>query len=153
MDEKETGLTQRGTENGAGGFGEVTRLSHDIDSIRSNLDGLIDELGRRRRDAMDVRLQARRHPVTFIVGAVAIAGLVAGAITLAVMQHRRHARLSFRARRAQRNLARLWKSRRAITEPRHEDGVGKKLLAAGGKLAMAVALKRVRGRRRDDGDR
>jgi len=150
MDEKTTGLIRH---DGHAGAGEVARLTEDIDTIRNNLDGLIDELDRRRREAMDVRLQVRRHPVTFGIGVVAVAALIGGGVALLVARQRRRAGLAFKVRRVGRGLARLArKTKQAALEAAREDhdGAGRKvgrlglrLLAAGGKMTVArVARKR-----------
>jgi hypothetical protein len=151
MDEKTTGLIRR---NGHAGGGEVARLTQDIDAIRSNLDGLIDELDRRRRAAMDFRLQVRRHPLPFVIGVVAVAALIGGGIALAVARQRRRARLTFKIRRVSQGLRRLArKTKEAALQAAREDhdGAGRKagrlglkLLAAGSKITVARAARGVR---------
>ena len=150
MDEKATGLIRSGG-GGVNGHGDVARLTHDIDSIRSHLDGLIDELDRRRRDAMNVRLQVRRHPLPIIGSALALAGLVAAGVYLGVARYRQRRRLAFRLRRARRNIMRVVTAKSPSSLEADNGGagaaVGKKLLAAGGQLVMAVVTRSVRKRR------
>jgi hypothetical protein len=76
-------------------------LERQADAIRERLGGEVDELGRRGRDALDLRLQLRRHPGKF---AAAGALLVAGAVgrILWGLARRRQAR-GWRGR-----LRRLW---------------------------------------------
>ena len=80
---------------------KAPEIEQEIEDLRSELGALIDELNRRRREVIDVRLQLRRHG-----GAVA---LVLGVVVLSVIA--RNAAL--RRRRARRfttraaNLARV----------------------------------------------
>ena len=89
--------------DGAGS--ESDRLRADIDATHRRLEGLLGELDRRRREAFDVRLQMRRHPVAFVVGAALALGAIGGGTTLAVMRIRRRRRLQ---RSPAARLARLW---------------------------------------------
>jgi hypothetical protein len=148
MDEKASGLIRRGQGNGHGdGHSDIARLTHDIDSIRGNLDDLIDELDRRRRRAMNLKLQARSHPVSFVLGTVAVLGLVTAAIAFGITQHRRRARISFRARRIGRNVAHVLNAVQKDGAGRRVGRLGLRLLAAGGKLTVAAAARSLRGRR------
>jgi len=61
---------------------EARALEDQIHRIRDELDEMVGELDRRRHDALDVRLQVRRHAgvvavVGVVVATVAIGGLVA----------------------------------------------------------------------------
>jgi hypothetical protein len=133
----------------AHGHGQLARITGDIDSIRGHLDGLFAELRRRRRAAMNLRVQVRRHPLSLALGVLALAGAVAGAIALGVYRHRYLARVRVRARRFRRGLVRL---SRVIKEQQAEAGAGRRArrvaasaLATGGKLAVAFAGRRLRG--------
>ena len=59
--------------------GEATEqaIERDIDRLRGRLDGMVGELDRRRHEALDVRLQLRRHAT-----AVATVGVVAAVIVV-----------------------------------------------------------------------
>lgn len=59
---------------------KVEGLAHEIHDVRKDLGDLLGELQRRRREATDIKLQARRHPR--VVGVAA--ALVLGALTLLV---------------------------------------------------------------------
>ena len=86
---------------------DVGRISGEIDSLRAELGGLVGELDRRRREAFDIGLQVRRHPVIVAVAATAAALVVGGLVAFAVRQRRQMRRPSVRAEEARRALARL----------------------------------------------
>jgi hypothetical protein len=72
---------ERATANGGERDGEETEraIESDIERLRGELDGMVGELDRRRHEAFDVRLQARRHAgLVAAVGAVAVVLTVAG---------------------------------------------------------------------------
>lgn len=75
----------------------VRLLRGRVDSARADLALLVDELNRRRRDAADLTLQVRRHPVAAAALAFGAAGLVAAGAIAAV-----------RALRARRSLGRAF---------------------------------------------
>lgn len=81
----------RATGMNGGGRGErpdePDAIEREIGSIRGDLDGLVAELDRRRHDALDWRLQLRRHR-----RALWIAAGVAGATVLGVSVARRRRR-------------------------------------------------------------
>ena len=89
--------------NGAGS--ESDRLRADIDATHRRLEGLLGELDRRRREAFDVRLQMRRHPVAFAVGAALALGAMGGGTALVVARTRRRRRY---LRSPSARLSRLW---------------------------------------------
>jgi hypothetical protein len=95
----------RDAKSTTGTGSESARLRAEIDATHQRLEGLLGELNRRRREAFDVRLQMRRHPVAFAVAAALALGAMGGGTTLAVMRmrHRRRLQHSPSAR-----LARLW---------------------------------------------
>ena len=63
----------------------VRMLKRRVENTRHDLDRYVGELDRRRQEAMDVRLQARRHPVAAAAIAAGAAGLLAGG-TYAVLR-------------------------------------------------------------------
>lgn len=94
--------------NGVNGTqADVGRIAGEIDSIRAELGGLVGELDRRRREAFDLRLQIRRHPVAVAVAATGAALVVGGLIAFVVHERRERRRPSVRAEEARRALARL----------------------------------------------
>lgn len=68
---------------------EISRLRTEIDATRDRLGTFISELDRRRHEALDLKLQARKHPVLAIGVGAAIAGAVAGAVVMAARARRR----------------------------------------------------------------
>jgi len=93
------GTTANGAEH------ESDRLRADIDATHRRLEILLGELDRRRREAFDLRLQMRRHPLAFAAGAVLALAAVGGGTALAIARVRRqHRRRWSPAAR----LGRLW---------------------------------------------
>jgi hypothetical protein len=93
--------------NGVNGEPDVGRIAGEIDTLRTELGGLVGELDRRRREAFDLGLQARRHPVVLALAATAAAVVVGGLLAYAVRQRRVRRRPSVRAGEARRALRRL----------------------------------------------
>lgn len=119
--------------NGTAGVQQVRSLEQDIEHIRARLGGLVNELGRRRHDAMDLRLQVRRHP--FALSGLAV--LVAGGITMLVVSRIRRRR---RMRLARTRFRRL---RHALAEAidtgqRTEVVHHREELSSSGKLVKAL---------------
>jgi hypothetical protein len=73
------------------GDGEPTPrdLENEIDEIRTDLDGLVGELDRRRHDALDWRLQVRRHQRGLAIALVAGVGSIALAVLMLRSARRR----------------------------------------------------------------
>ena len=113
------------------------RLLEDIHTIRGNLGSLIGELDQRRRRAFDVRLQARRHPVATVAAAVAVLGMLGGAIALGLSLRRRRRSPRARAHALREALERMIRDPRRVAK--ESPSVGRKILAAGG-TAVASAL-------------
>ncbi len=85
----------------------VGRVSGEVETLRVELGGLVDELDRRRHEAFDLGLQVRRHPVAVALAATAAALVVGGLLAIATRERRRRRRPSVRAREARRALSRL----------------------------------------------
>lgn len=116
----------------------VGRVAGEIDSLRSELGGLVAELDRRRIEALDVGLQVRRHPVFVAAAATAAALFLGGAIALVVRGRRERRRPTARARETRRALARLFDHPgRVAAEPSFAARLG---TAVG--IAVASALTR-----------
>jgi hypothetical protein len=124
------------------------RIKEEIDGIRRNLGGLVDELDRRRHEAFDVRLQMRRHPLPFVLSAVVLVGVIGATVAMAVHQHREQRRLATRLRRVPPFLHRLRLAlSRALDDPDRvapkQPRVATKLLTAGGQATVATLGKRL----------
>jgi len=89
------------------GTDHVKEIAQEIDELRDEMTPLITELDRRRRDALDWRLQARQHLLPVSVAALAIAGLAGYAIWSSVHErHERH-RAVVKARRLRTAVGRM----------------------------------------------
>ena len=123
-------------KNGAPGSADVGRVAGEIDVLRHELGGLVAELDRRRHEALDLRLQLRRHPVLAATVATVAALLVGGAIAVAVRNAERRRRPAARAKEVRAALTRLVDHpRRVAAEP----SIGNKIATAVG-VALATAL-------------
>jgi len=116
---------------------DVRGVEHNIDDIRQHLGELVGELNRRRREAMDLKLQFHRRPVTLVLTAVAAVGVIAGAIALVVLHWHHRRTLVGRADRMRGALRRVARRPELLAES--EPTVGHKVAAAGG-TAIAAAL-------------
>jgi hypothetical protein len=93
-------------------------VAGEIDALRAELGGLVAELDRRRHEAFDVRLQARRHPLVVAGVATVVALMVGSAITVALRSARLNRSPTARARDVRAALARLASHpRRVAAEP------------------------------------
>lgn len=132
--------------NGGGGHRESERLREDIDATHRRLEGLLGELDRRRREAFDIRLQMRRHPVIFIAGAALALGAVGGGTALAIARLRRLQRR--RLHSPSLRLMRLWRlSGRPVDGANSSPSAGW-LLSLAAKVATAILVRRLGGRAR-----
>jgi hypothetical protein len=115
-----------------GSHADVGRVSGEIDTLRSELGGLVAELDRRRHEALDLGLQIRRHPLLVAAVATAAALVLGGALALIVHTRRERRRPSVRARETRRAISRLFDHPdRVGSEPSIPNKVG---------TAVAVAL-------------
>jgi hypothetical protein len=126
----------RAHEDGHAAGEHADELEREVAGLRNRLGALIGELGRRRREAMDVRLQVRRHPVSVVLGTAVVLGLVG--LGIAAVVHRRRQARSVRGR-----ILALRRALVSLTEPteRGDPGMGRNLLTSGGS-AMASTLGR-----------
>jgi hypothetical protein len=114
------------------------REAGDIDRLRGELGRLISELDRRRHEALDVRLQLRRHPLAAAVAVSAAALVLGGLVAVAVRRRRRRRSPLHRAREVRGALGRLLDHPdRVAAEARVTD----RILAAAG-VVVATALTR-----------
>lgn len=73
------------------------QLEEDIEKIRDNLGALVGELDHRRHEALNPRLQLRRHGRALAIGALAVLGVMAGGVALRQARQRRLRRLTLRS--------------------------------------------------------
>jgi hypothetical protein len=130
------------TSNGGSAHRESERLREDIHATHRRLEGLLGELDRRRREAFDIRVQMRRHPVIFAAGAALALGALGGGTALAIARMRR---LQGRRRST---MARLWRLSHL-----HVDGANSSprvgwWLSLAAKVATAILVRRLGGRAR-----
>ena len=118
----------------------VGKVSGEIESIRGEIGALVAELDRRRHEAFDLRLQARRHPVAVAIVAATLALAVGGLVALAIAAREHRRRPSVRARETGRALQRiLQKPHRVAAEP----SLPGKLVAAAATAAAATLARRL----------
>ncbi len=121
----------------------VEALQREVESIRVGLDGMVNELDRRRHRLFDLRGQLHRHAVPLIAVGAALLGIAAGGIALGVAHRRRRARLRARLARFQEALGRMIdKPARVANMPT----VGRKIVGAGGAAAASVIAKTLAGK-------
>lgn len=117
---------------------EVGRVAGEVDVLRGDLSALVGELGRRRREVLDLRLQLRRHPVAAVAVAAGAALLAGVLVARAVRARRGPAR-----REVPRALARLLEGeRRRGGAP----GIVRDLAAAAGAALVRGLVARIGGR-------
>lgn len=120
--------------------GVVGRVAGEIDVLRHELGGLVDELDRRRHEALDLRLQAKRHPVLVATVATAAALIVGGIIALVVRDARQRRRPVERAREVRNAFSRLVAHpRRVATQP----SISNKIMTAVGVALATGVVKRL----------
>lgn len=120
---------------------EAERLQGDVRAIRDKLGGLVGELDHRRHEALDWRLQLRRHAVPLMLGGVVAVGLVCGGIALSVRRARQRRRLPERAARLGEAMARMIDRPERVAKARPR--VYSRLLMAAGTAVTGVLVRRL----------
>jgi hypothetical protein len=116
------------------------QLGGEIAALRGELDVLVRELDRRRHEALDVKLQLRRHAVGATVTGAAFVAAAAGFVWLGAWRDRRRQRLMSRAGHLRRALSRMIEQpERVAAEPT----VPVKILTAAANAAVAAVIKNV----------
>jgi hypothetical protein len=102
MGEAATGLTLHGSAEA-----RAIELDLSIAATRARLGSLLEELDRRRRQAIDVPAQIRKNAKPLLVAAAGVAALVGLSIALRIARHRRRDRPIERVRRLGRAVGRM----------------------------------------------
>ena len=129
-----------GVTPGDGQRGASRRIEHEISTLRDEIGDLVGELDRRRREAFDLRLQLRRHPVAVSVAGVAVAAVLGGTIAFLVYDGRRKRRPRYRAHQLRVAVDRMVKHPERVA--RGEPPPSEKILAAIGTAAATLLVKR-----------
>ena len=124
----------------AAGEETVGKVSGEIESLRGELGALVAELDRRRHEAFDLGLQARRHPVAVAVVAATLALAVGGLVALVVAGQRRRQRPTERLKETRRALARILDQPHRVGR---DPSIPRKVVAAAATAAAAALAKRL----------
>jgi hypothetical protein len=120
---------------------DAVGLEHDLDAAREHLGDLLGELNRRRKDALNLRLQLQRRPVAVVVTAVAVVGAIAGVVALVVSRWHHRRSLVGRAERMRLALHRITRHPELLADP--EPPLSHKIAAAGGTAVASVLGKQI----------
>jgi hypothetical protein len=105
----------------------------------------VNELGRRRRELTDWRLQVRRHGSFVAVAGGVLLGVTATFLAFTAWRSRRHERelrsVRGKARSLRRALARVLEHPDKVASP--GPNIGQKILAAGGSALVVALIKRL----------
>ncbi len=124
----------------AAGEETVGKVSGEIESLRGELGALVAELDRRRHEAFDLGLQARRHPIAVAVAAAPLALAVGGLLALLVAGRRRRQRPAERIKETRRALARIMDQPHRVAR---DPSIPRKVAAAAATAAAAALAKRL----------
>lgn len=116
------------------------RVEGEIDRLRGELGRLVSELDRRRHEALDLRLQLRRHPLATVIAVSAAAVVVGGVVALALRQRRRRRSPLGRAREVRDAFERLLDHPDRVAA---ESSVSNKVLTAAGVVAATALVRRL----------
>jgi len=147
MGEGTTGLgdgratATNGASGAAGSPRETVRLLEgQITALRVELSDLVAELDRRRREALDIKLQVRRHAGEITLTSAALVGAATGFVWLSIWRNRRRQRLGARVGRVQHTMSRM------IAGPARvgaEPTIPMRIVAAAANAAAATLIRKV----------
>jgi hypothetical protein len=123
-----------------GGGEPVGRAARDVTVLRDEIGDLVDELDRRRHEAMDIGLQIRRHPLIAVGAVTAVALLAGGLVAVAVRNRRRRDRASEKVRALRRAFGRM---ARHPEEFSREPGMTQRIVTAALTVAATTLVKRM----------
>jgi hypothetical protein len=137
MDERTPGLK---THSDASPRAVVEELGSEVAGVREELDTLLSELDRRRHDALDMRLQLRRHAVGTGLTAFALLATATGSVWLTHWRRGRRARLTAKAGRFYHALSRMTEHpERVAAEPT----IPAKIVTTAASAAVAALAKKL----------
>jgi hypothetical protein len=137
MGERTPGLE---TNSAASPRAVVEELGSEVAGVREELDTLLAELDRRRHEALDVRLQLRRHAVGAGLTAFALLATATGSVWLTLWRRQRRDRLGAKASRLRSAIARMTAHpERVAAEPT----VGRTIAMAAANAAVAGLVKKL----------
>lgn len=121
----------------------VRLLEGQITGLRDELGQLVAELDRRRQEALDVRLQVRRHKREIALTGAMLAGMAVGFVWVTVRRNRRRRRFGAQLGRLQQVMGRMIeRPDRVAAEPT----VTSKVLGAVASAAAATVIRKVLAR-------
>ncbi len=120
--------------------GASKRIASEIYTLRNEIGDLVSELDRRRREALDVRAQLRRHPVAASLAGLGVVVVLGGAVALLVHNQRRKQRRTYKAHQLRIALNRMMKYPERVA--RGEPPPSEKILAAIGTAVATLLVKR-----------
>ncbi len=123
-----------------GEAGASKRIEGEITTLRGDIGEIVSELDRRRREAFDLRLQLRRHPVAVSLAGLAVAVVVGGAVALLVQDARRRRKRSYKARQLRIALRRMTRYPERVA--RGQPPPAERILVAMGTAAATLLVKR-----------
>lgn len=119
-------------------------IAREIDELREEMTPLVEELDRRRRAALDWKLQARQHLVPVVIGTAVVAGAATWLIWSAIEERHERRRPIEKARRLRRAFSRAIDEpeRVAAADPAGMRSVGIAMARAAGTVAAAAFARR-----------
>lgn len=126
------------------GTNRVRELAREIDELREEMTPLLRELDQRRTNALDLRLQARRHLVPVTLAALGVAGLTGYSVWSWIHERHERRRPVVRARRLRRAVSRMIDEpeRVAAGDPSGMRAIGIAIARAAATAAASLAARR-----------
>jgi hypothetical protein len=113
-------------------------LEREVEDIRDDMTGIVSELDRRGHEALDWRMQLRRHAAPLMFTGLGLLAVAIGKRALSARRERRNNRPLAKARRMREALARMIAHPELVAQPRPSIA-NRALAAAVGAAAGSVA--------------
>jgi hypothetical protein len=120
---------------------QAASIEKEIEVIRNNLDGLVDELDQRRH-RLSPAYVAKHHPAVLVLGGLVVVGAVWAGLAIHSYRERKRSSWMGRVHRLRSALGNLLENSDPIAA---KPGTGKKILTAAATAAVAVAARRLAG--------